>query len=181
MDTVSFYRRRRRNRPSLHPRVILLRQSRYRTYKQRRLGWDARNRSLSGLCHVLSYALAIILGSLVYCSSSNTITTSSAAALLSYGLYKLVHFLRPFSLGGIAGASTLFGSYSTFIPLFLSHSGLLSHPLDTSSKSVGNRRQRRQGPRLNVLVQGATSAVCMRKYSSHILHTRSCVFQSIYP
>lgn len=168
MDLGTCYRRRARNRPSIHPRFILVRQFRFKSYKQRRLAREKHRSARADFCSAFVYAFATFFGCLIAWSSISCYPASSGGALLSYAIYNSSSiFLNNYVLNNARTFFGLDGEYSagSFYPVCLTTILLVS---DGRSHAVCNRRQRRRGPVINVLLHGATKGICL---SESILST----------
>lgn len=87
MDYCPSYRRRRRNRPSIHPRLIQIRQYAFKAYRLRRLARENVNGTGYAFCSTFFYACVTAVACLLAWSSF-ACYPSSSGALVSYPLYQ---------------------------------------------------------------------------------------------
>lgn len=114
MDLVTFYRRRPRNRPSLHPRTVLFRQFRYKLYRKQKALRDARSKARWAFCYTLSYVLAAALGCLLPCIPSGSYVSSSGALLISYTAFNALRLIYSEALSHLEGYASNFGSNGSY-------------------------------------------------------------------
>lgn len=121
MDLFTFYRRRPRNRPSLHPRTVRFRQFRYRCYIKQKALRDARSKARWAFYYTLSYALAAALGCLLPCIPSGSYVSSSGALLIYYTAFNALRLLYNKGPSHLEGYASVFGSNGSYILLPLDH------------------------------------------------------------
>lgn len=108
-------RRRRRNRPSLHPRIILIRQLSFKLYSKRKYSNAHGARTYNAYARTATCFFTTVLSIFLALSYISPCTPTYAHALLCYAAYTAASLVIPFVLPSLEDACKWLGINGKFI------------------------------------------------------------------
>lgn len=109
MDPALFPPRRRRNRPSLHYRVILIRQRRVKIYRRKQASAYRTSKARDAYYATFAWLLSSVLGTFLLFSSLTPYAAGSGGALLCYCTYTAASLFKHVALPSFEDACRLLG------------------------------------------------------------------------